>query len=794
MDSSNRKIETLLKAINTISITFAIILSFNITWAFRIHPVVIVLSITIVFTIYTLIDFNKKNIVTYIMLFLVAMIGILFFQFNKESVVTYSKNLRSWFHQYLIIKENNQIAYSLLILIICIIFVTLCFYLINKNRILRYISSLCFIIVLVYSAVFEININKITIGILLIYIMQVVVEISNHIHNKEKKEKDSIARFYILPLCIIIGVLAVSLPSNSKPIQWTIVKQFVHTVTDQFEDLVFRFQVLSGKLEEEFGVSFIGYTNESGELGGAIKQSNETLLKIKTKTKPYESTYLIGRISDEYTTNGWKNSNIQYDLEDEQKVDIYEILYGMYVNNLIPKENERLFHTMELSITYEDIKTKTLFYPLKMSTLTIQDKKISYNRDTETLKTNKLLKRNFTYDVNYFEINYQSETVKNFLRKISHIHHIESTKLDFDKNNCINYLKQRLKINYIDERLLNKDFTLLSKNRSNVINQYYTQIPEHLPERVRKLAQEITKDYDNNYDKLMAIRSYLKTYRYTLSPTKTKKGEDFVDYFLFEQKEGYCTYFATSMAILARCIGIPTRYVEGLLVDYSNKKGQFYEVSSSSMHAWVEAYIKGCGWIPFEPTPGYGTGYSMWEEKNRNNYNNTNAKAPEISMQKAEEQEIQESTLSKESTRTKYMGRFFIIMIGILCILFVCIMIGLYYNRRLKYQNASNEDKIKYLMGNIIHYLAMEELKISANQTLLDYVHSLHEPYRFVGYSLEDICFIYMGYRYSNKKIRDDDINTIMLYHNELRKYIEKKMNLTRLLRFKCSLLDRFSG
>ena len=41
------------------------------------------------------------------------------------------------------------------------------------------------------------------------------------------------------------------------------------------------------------------------------------------------------------------------------------------------------------------------------------------------------------------------------------------------------------------------------------------------------------------------------------------ENEDYVDQFLFDTKRGYCDNFSTSMAVLLRTLGIPTRWVKG---------------------------------------------------------------------------------------------------------------------------------------------------------------------------------------------------------------------------------------
>lgn len=156
----------------------------------------------------------------------------------------------------------------------------------------------------------------------------------------------------------------------------------------------------------------------------------------------------------------------------------------------------------------------------------------------------------------------------------------------------------------------------LSSN-SNSIYSKYLSIPDTVPQRVKELAVSITQNEKNDYDKVKAIEQYLsKNYKYSLTPGDAPKNYDFVDYFLFEHKEGYCTYFATAMAILTRSIGIPSRYVEGYLLPYQPINNDLYEVTNKQAHAWVEVYFEGIGWLQFEPTASFGNNlYNTKENK-----------------------------------------------------------------------------------------------------------------------------------------------------------------------------------
>ncbi|MFI5225902.1 MAG: DUF4129 domain-containing transglutaminase family protein [Candidatus Limnocylindrales bacterium] len=70
-------------------------------------------------------------------------------------------------------------------------------------------------------------------------------------------------------------------------------------------------------------------------------------------------------------------------------------------------------------------------------------------------------------------------------------------------------------------------------------------------------------------------------------------------------KRGYCQYYATTMALLLRADGIPTRFVQGWLPGTRDPKTGVEPILRSNSHAWVEVYFPGYGWYPFDPTaPG----------------------------------------------------------------------------------------------------------------------------------------------------------------------------------------------
>lgn len=129
---------------------------------------------------------------------------------------------------------------------------------------------------------------------------------------------------------------------------------------------------------------------------------------------------------------------------------------------------------------------------------------------------------------------------------------------------------------------------------------YYTEHGQN--RRLRALAEEITRGIETYYDKVQAIADYLKyDYYYSLKPGKAPDGDQLA-HFLFTGKKGYCSYFAFSMALLCRSLGIPARVAIGFFIDPEMELFGYYPVHSDMAHAWVEVYFEGYGWVDFDPT------------------------------------------------------------------------------------------------------------------------------------------------------------------------------------------------
>ena len=139
------------------------------------------------------------------------------------------------------------------------------------------------------------------------------------------------------------------------------------------------------------------------------------------------------------------------------------------------------------------------------------------------------------------------------------------------------------------------------------VTDRYLQLTDDLPQRVRGLAEGLTDNRDNSYDKALAIRDWLRKIPfYTTDIEALPEDADGVDYFLFESKRGYSSYFSSSMVVMLRSIGIPSRLAVGYTTGEWDEELSRYRVISAHAHSWPEAYFPNYGWIAFEPVHIHG--------------------------------------------------------------------------------------------------------------------------------------------------------------------------------------------
>jgi transglutaminase-like putative cysteine protease len=137
------------------------------------------------------------------------------------------------------------------------------------------------------------------------------------------------------------------------------------------------------------------------------------------------------------------------------------------------------------------------------------------------------------------------------------------------------------------------------------VRERYLQLPDSVSARTRERALAIVSSAGAStpYDQAFAIQEALRVLTYNERIPNPPAGVDPVDWFLFEQREGYCDYFASSMVVMLRSLGVPARWVRGYAGGEFDIERGVYVVRENVAHSWPEVYFPGFGWERFEPTP-----------------------------------------------------------------------------------------------------------------------------------------------------------------------------------------------
>lgn len=165
------------------------------------------------------------------------------------------------------------------------------------------------------------------------------------------------------------------------------------------------------------------------------------------------------------------------------------------------------------------------------------------------------------------------------------------------------------------------EYQSYKKDYSDFVDQYFTDISDKDRKIIGDFAIEAVTSYYSStyyYDGEIARRAEIAAeiqdalnsgkYRYSLTTDNFSGDNDPIYSFLYETKSGHCAMYATAMCLALRYYDIPARYVTGFTVggdDYVSHSGKEYkyELTDSDLHAWVEVYFDGLGWLPYDPTP-----------------------------------------------------------------------------------------------------------------------------------------------------------------------------------------------
>lgn len=644
-----------------------------------------------------------------------------------------------------------------------------------------------------------------------IFITVAVVCYIRHVYLKNRKNSRSSTEtpndagmlVYFIPVAILVILFSAAIPVKQGPIEWPWLDEKIY---DLWWDMHRKFSI---DRYDTFSLAKTGF-GDSSRLGGPVYPDNTPVLFVKAPTR----VYLRGAVYDTYTGAGWTVSekNSEYILED-RIYDHTELAYGWkaasvmrlgvysaegfdeyllgretrytsyrgrritvydYINFFSPDARSeilaKLFPKGKISVQHLNVRTKSLFTPLKLlSPITgLPSEVYQVNENAEGIfLSSRRLRGESTYNIDYLQPAYGMREIENYFSLSKpFLYETFNERL----NNALEQYgedkrEQLEEVLNIYERL---------ERRTEEIYRVYTAIPEGVPERVAQLARDITYDKANTYERVKSLETYLRSnYQYTLTPAYPPSDQDFVDYFLFDGKEGYCSYFASALCIMTRSLGIPARYVEGFLLPEKSGTDDGYQVTNQNAHAWVEVYLEGIGWVSFEPTPPMayaqnyfvrlyetGTGESspvpdMYEEyMQRNTARNTYVPGMDY----------------RPSDTRKFTGKTFIILLISFVLAVILANLAAVSARRIILPMLPAKKSIPMLYRYAVSLLSQAGCGVQHGQTAREYAETVDGRYAFTVMRMSELAELYYSVRFGSGDADRTTLKRILSFISEIKK------------------------
>lgn len=475
-------------------------------------------------------------------------------------------------------------GFALLHMLLLVILSYLLELLMEKRWILKPVAGAIVGIVLVLNMVTKGGISLLGVvicGCFLVFILLEWIELK---WQKVKLRDSQTYMLWMFPFILLFGILLYQFPVSEEPYDW----KFVREAYDLIEEQTLSLRDGLFETEDVYDLSLSGFS-EDGSLNGSLFTTKKEIMEIRSGTLN-TNLFLCGKTFNEFDGRNWQA--LQEEIPKEQYIDTAQNLWSVmsydpgYTFNYLRKAN--------LTVTYKNTRTDHVFLPIKLWSTDV-----GFANEDGSLLMEKHQGAGFTYEAEFYQINIDNEIYYDFLDG-------EYVIDENAKAEVIERMLQQCKISITQEEI--------DAYEKAVYRDYTAAVS--LSPKVKAYLAEVTADAETDVEKLRAIEAELASFTYTTEPGKmpatVKDSESFLDYFLLEGREGYCTYYATAFALLAREMGFPTRYVQGYYV--STDQTGVFSVRSNMAHAWPEVYFEGVGWIPFEPTPGYGAArYTPWK-------------------------------------------------------------------------------------------------------------------------------------------------------------------------------------
>lgn len=706
----------------------------------------------------------RKSVIPYIIPPILVIIFLITARLLKLDIAAFAKGMTEWFTEYYSGGEAEfNLAYGLLAATAASVLISAAAYFICITYPVRCAVAVVFFMLAVIATVMKLAIPAFTVFCILFISATVLTELAgrmsakraNRSHNRE-------ISLFLAPLCLACALGAALLPSKELPIQWTLVKSAYRTISNAVSDIIFEISTISGSQSGSFKVG-LSESDEEKHLGGVLIYDDTLLLKYRPVSSIKNSFYMVGSVRNVYTGTGWSYDVTKADAQLMQyNVPALEYFYFTLRSEIPEEEVEDFFISRMGKVEYADLITKSLLYP-EYSTAAVPSGKYEKNEiKTENVLYKRRRSETLSYKTEYLDINLRNPEFQRLVRQLDGFSY-ESDDSDITAKQLKTIAYNRISLDKIElprEGTANEFFA----SYSDAVKRNYLALPENMPARVGELAAEITADCTNNYDKLCALESYLAThYEYTRSPEAIPKGRDFADCFLFDMNSGYCTYYATSMAVMSRTLGIPSRYCEGVTLDYSEKlENNYYAIRSDSSHAWVECYIEGLGWLPFEPTASfYPVKYSEWMSSlpptDWSGYNSYAGSYYPPQYAPAPVTPLPTAPVTEKKNTAPIILTALAVPLAVILITVAFYLLITFSKYRSRLRRMSINEQFGHYFKTAVFHLSSLGYPMKSSDTLLVYSNRAGEEYE----TITDMTERYMAQRYGGTDATDEDVKEV---------------------------------
>lgn len=449
--------------------------------------------------------------------------------------------------------------------------------------------------VMLFCLIAQISLTHMNVVFLFLFIVVVFAEWVQS-HWKKNGSGELKARMvWLAPFLGVYLLLMAAMPAPQDPYDWYWAKNLYRHIKESV--LVVTENLFHGG-REDFSTALSGFSEE-GELGGSVRSDDREVMYIQAQSDLVTNLYLIGKVYDAFDGRQWKQE-IQDD-DGERFIDTVETLYA--VRRADDEYRRDYLRETRFQVHYESFRSQYIFAPLKARNITGSQSDLKFSFKGGDLISERRLGYGTEYNIAYYQMNTGTEIFDRLLETPPEPDEALWLAISAD------YEKQT------SERIT---LEMVESHRQKIYDNYLDNVT--LSKGVEDYLSGITREAKTDLERLRAIERELHSYTYTRSPGDlpdivTSAGE-FLDYFLLESRQGYCLHFATAFVLLARAEGFPARYVQGFCVPMKGNREA--SVLASMAHSWPEVYIEEVGWIPFEPTPGYGSfRYTPWGVANR---------------------------------------------------------------------------------------------------------------------------------------------------------------------------------